>query len=104
MEQPVLHGRIKTALRDAFGARFRSAILYGSEARAQSRPDSDLDVLVLLDGPVQEPRDSWTCIDAVYPLVLEIGRPIHVEPVAATDYEAGQFPLYRSVQHEGVAL
>jgi uncharacterized protein len=42
--------RIATALRDAFGARLVSALLFGSRARGDHRPDSDYDVAVFLDG------------------------------------------------------
>ena len=79
-------------------------VLYGSEARGESAPDSDIDFLVLLEGPLEEPNDSWGCIRAVYPLVLESGRPIHAEPVDAAEYEAAEFPLYQNAKREGVSL
>jgi len=95
---------MKAALCEAFGARVKGIVLYGSEARGNAAPDSDIDVLVLLEGPLDEPRDSWACINAVYPLVLESGRPIHAEPIDAADYEAGEFPLYQNAKREGVSL
>lgn len=96
--------RVKSALAKTFGPRLRGIVLYGSEARGQSSPDSDIDLLVLLDGPPREPDDSWACLHALYPLVLEGGRPIHAEPVDAAEYEAAEFPLYRNAKQEGVAL
>lgn len=42
--------RIAAALRDAFGTRLVSALLFGSRARGNHRPDSDYDVAVFLDG------------------------------------------------------
>ena len=96
--------RVKTILEDAFGERLVKVVLYGSEARGEGGPDSDIDILVLLQGVPQEPEDSWTCINSLYPLVLEVGRPIHAEPVDAADFEAGEFPLYKIAAREGVVL
>jgi len=90
-------------LAEAFGERLRGIILYGSEARGQADPDSDVDLLALLDGPVDFGRDLRTCIHALYPLVLEIERPIHTWPVDISVYEAQEFPLYRNAKREGVS-
>lgn len=37
------------------GARLKRVLLYGSHARGDHRPDSDYDILVVLEGPV----DRW---------------------------------------------
>ena len=95
---------IKQALEEAFALRLKGVVLYGSEARRESADDSDLDLLVLLDGPIDEPHDSWACIDALYPLVLESGRPIHAEPVDAEEYRAAEYPLFQHAAREGVLL
>jgi len=103
MERDELLIRIKTPLAEAFGPRLRGIVLYGSEARGQSEPDSDIDVLVLLAGPFDFGQDLTTCIDALYPLVLETGRPIDVMPVEQSVYEAQEFALYRNVKREGIS-
>ena len=102
MDRDELLSRIKTPLAEAFKQRLRGVVLYGSEARAQSEPDSDIDVLVLLDDPFDFGSDLDTCIHVLYPLVLELGRPIDVVPVERSVYEAQEFPLYRNVKREGV--
>ena len=104
MERKALLARVKSSLAGAFGERLAGALLYGSEARGDAGEDSDVDVLVLLHGPPREPEDSWTCINTLYPLVLESGRPIHAEPVDIADYEAAEFPLYQRAAREGVLL
>ena len=102
MERDELLMRVKSSLRDAFGERLRRVILYGSEARGESEPDSDIDFLVLLKGPVDFGQDLRTCIHVLYPLVLELGRPIDVRPVDADIYDAQEFPLYRIAESEGI--
>ena len=99
-----LHSRLTSALGDEFHERLRGVVLYGSEARGDAGPESDIDLLVLLDGEPREPEDSWSCIRALYPLVLEIGRPIHAEPVGVAEYEAAEFPLYKNASLEGLLL
>lgn len=96
--------RIRALLATAFGKRLQGAVLYGSEARGAASPDSDADLLVLLTGPVALGRDLRTAIDALYPLVLELERPIHALPVDAAAYAEGDFSLYRNARREGVLV
>ena len=48
--------QVKTRLKAKYGDRLCGIILYGSEARGDAEPDSDIDLLVLLKGPVNYGR------------------------------------------------
>ena len=96
--------QVKARLQAAFGQRLRGVILYGSQARHEADPDSDIDFLVLLTGPVDQGQDSWTCIRALYPLVLELERPIHAKPTDILRYESQELPLYQNVRREGILV
>ena len=102
MERNELLKRIRSALEDAFGERLEGVILYGSEARGEAEPDSDIDLLVLLRPMISFGKDLKTCIHALYPLVLELERPIDSIPVDASVYEAQEFSLYRNAKREGI--
>ncbi len=97
-----LLAEIKRRLAETHGQRLRGVILYGSEARGDARPDSDVDVLVLLDDPVELGRDLQRNLDALYPLALQIGRRISALPASVRDYEEYDCPLFRAVHREGV--
>jgi len=94
---------IKTRLREIHGKRLRGVVLYGSEVRGDARCDSDVDVLVLLDDPIDYGRDLEANLDILYPLSLEIGRRISAKPVSARQYETIDCPLYREAHREGLA-
>ena len=96
--------QIKTRLENAYGERLRGVILYGSEARGQSNPDSDIDLLVLLDGLIDYGRDLENNLNALYPLSLQIGRRISAKPVSAEEYDTIQCPLYQKAHLEGIAI
>lgn len=102
---PEFRARLKAALAAAFGDRFRGVILFGSEARGEATVDSDVDLMILLVGPVSLFPDIVTAVQAIYPLQLElVEHPIHMTPVAHDDFEKGDHRFYRNVQREGFRL
>ena len=102
--QKELWSRVKKRLEEVYGDRLKGVVIYGSEATGGSEPDSDIDVMVLLEGPIKLWQEIDRCVDAVYPLTLEAGRPIHPQPVNAEEFEKGDFALYRNVKAEGIRL
>lgn len=104
MDLELLRREIPWRLRQALGARYRGTILFGSRARGDASPDSDIDLLVLLDQPVSLGRDGDAIIHALYPVQLGIDVPLHPVPVAYDSYQAGTFGLYRNAREEGIQL
>jgi len=85
-------------------------VLYGSVARGEDRPDSDIDLICLLEGPVSLWKEIQNTTRAVYDLALsqidETGefRTINIVPVDASSYETGACHLYREAMREGVLV
>jgi len=104
MQREELLRRVKSALEEAFPKRLRGVILYGSEARGEADPDSDIDLLVLLDGQTDFWADVRVCIHALFALSLEADRPIDATPVDFREYEAQEWPLYQAVKEEGIPV
>ena len=104
MTREELHLQIKELLRQAHGDRLQGVVLYGSEARGDADEDSDIDLLVLLKGPIRLWKDIQKTVSTLYDLQLEVIRPIHAMPVDAEAFQAGEYALYRNARKEGVFL
>jgi predicted nucleotidyltransferase len=102
LDKRLLLAQIKARLQDVYGDRLRGVILYGSEARGEATPDSDIDILVLLSGPVALGRELRTIIHTLYPLQLEMDRILEAFPVDEEDYLRGEYAWYRNAQKEGI--
>jgi predicted nucleotidyltransferase len=90
-----LLARIKALLQVPYGARLRGVVLYGSGARGETEADSDVDILVLLAGPVDLGKDLETIIRALYPLQLELDQVLEAFPVEEAQYLRGEYAWYR---------
>ena len=99
--EELLH-RIKALLQEAYGDRLQGVILYGSEARGEAEPDSDIDFLAVLEGPFDFGEELEKIVHALYPLQLEVLRPLDVMPVERKVFEAGEYAVYRNAQAEGI--
>ena len=95
---------IRSRLESVYGDRLRGIVLYGSEARGEAGPDSDIDLLVLLEGPIHLWQEVRTCIHALYPLTLALGRPLSPKPVDAQRYYHAENPFYQRARREGILL
>ncbi|MEW6201142.1 MAG: nucleotidyltransferase domain-containing protein [bacterium] len=93
---------VKECLQTLYGDRFKGLILYGSEAIDKAQPDSDIDLLCLLEGPISIYKEIRATTDATYPLQLEhLDRMLHIMPVDAAKFNSGAIGFYRIVQREG---
>jgi len=96
--------KCKKTLKKYYGKRLKGVILYGSMARKQATPTSDIDLLVLLSPPMDYFVELRQIVDVLYPLQLESEHLISAKPVSVNDFEAGSVSLYRNAKREGVAV
>src|SRR2546423_2568329 len=89
------------ALRQAFGARLASALLFGSRARGNHRPDSDYDVAVFLES--YQPTRDRDLLDAVRNGLGEDVFTLQFWPFGS-DGLAERTTLMFNIRNEGVPL
>jgi len=80
-------------------------ILYGSRARGDERPESDWDILILTNYPVDlETEQKFR--DKLYDLELETGEPFSVFVYSKAEWTTKQriTPFYDNVNQEGINL
>ncbi len=86
-----------------------SAILFGSRARQQHRPNSDADVAVILHGAKGPFLDTKLVMaDVAYDVLLETGVLIQPLPIWEEEWEHpelfGNRALLRNIRRDGVRL
>ena len=104
MKRPQIVERIREAiLRVAPGAQ---AILYGSEARGDACPDSDIDLLVLVDGNKLTVKDEDHIIAPLYDIEIETGVQINARVLLKKIWENRPFqtPFCVNIKNEGIVL
>jgi predicted nucleotidyltransferase len=96
--------KCKATLEHYYGSHFKGLILFGSVARGQANPDSDIDLLVLLSHPFDYFDELRRIVELLYPIQLESDRLISAKPAPLDDFEHGGIQFYRNVKREGVWL
>ena len=81
LQRPGLFEAVYTELRKAFGSRFRGLVIYGSSVRGEDRPDSDIDLMAVLDEPFHRRSDGAEITRAVYPIQRGLNRELSIIPV-----------------------
>lgn len=81
-------------------------ILYGSEARGDARPDSDIDLLILIDEPQLTPEREQEIIRTLYELEVKSG--VIISPMIMLRKlwanRPFQTPFSLNVMNEGIVL
>jgi predicted nucleotidyltransferase len=77
------------AVRKHYGPRLVEILVFGSRARGDARPDSDMDVAVILeDGKWKFWNEKWLLAGLAYDVLLEHDLFVQPWPVARSAWEA----------------
>jgi predicted nucleotidyltransferase len=80
-------------------------IIYGSRARGNAREDSDWDILVLTDYPVDIKKEN-DFRDHLYELEIQTGEPLSIFVYSKLDWNTNQriTPYFKNVTEQGILL
>ncbi|MCH5250560.1 MAG: nucleotidyltransferase domain-containing protein [Lachnospiraceae bacterium] len=105
-----LNGILKSYVDDIhmlYGDRLKAVILYGSYARGDADPDSDVDIMILVELTEQEIREKGRQLSNVT-FEYNFDNDLAIMPIVKNadhfNKWLGAYPFYYNVKKEGVEL
>lgn len=96
--------QLRHYLEGLYGDRLFQILLYGSQARGDAKPDSDIDVLIVL----HEPVDFWNELQHTSEIVADLSLQNNVVIsrvfVSAEQFQQENNGFFRNVRREGIAI
>ena len=88
-----------------YGDRLAKIVLFGSYARGDFRPDSDMDILVAVNDPAVSIVDEIARLTPdFYDLFLEKSVWVSAKPVSLRDFNESQRSFFNEVRREGKTI
>jgi predicted nucleotidyltransferase len=100
----LLASEVARDLRELFGDRLRQVRMFGSSARGDDDPESDLDLLVVLAGPSDFWSDRSLMDDILWRHTLDSGIVVSAMPVSVDDASSPAKPALMRAFEEGIAV
>ena len=95
---------LRSHLEQIYGDRLTQMVLYGSQARGDAAPDSDIDVLVVLKGQVNPGEEIKRISHIRADLSLQNDEVISCLFMDENRFVHYNGPLLRNIRKEGIAL
>jgi predicted nucleotidyltransferase len=98
---------VKHEIRQLFGDKLRELILYGSYARNEQDPESDIDIMILVDDNEDGLRNyRYLIADVMGELTIKYGKLISLAEVTYNRFIdfLEVLPFYKNISEEGVEI
>lgn len=100
----VVLAQLRRDLEALYGEQLDQVVLYGSQARDDAKPDSDIDVLIVLKDPFNYSYEIERLSFIVSPICLEHNVVISYAFVTIQKLQQSNNTYFRNVQREGVLV
>ena len=97
-------GKAREDLERIYGKRLRGIYLYGSAARDQLTPDSDIDIAIVLDKIQSRFEEHELTGDLYSQISLQYNTVVTFLFITEADFEEGLFTIHRVIKREGVGV
>lgn len=97
-------GELERGLKHFYGDRFRGLLLYGSYARGTAWEGSDVDLLLLLTGPVDPVREILAMEPVTWPLSLDSGLVLAVVPADIEAWRREEGFFLKTIRKDAVPV
>ena len=101
-ELNLLLAELKQGLTWLYGQRLRALLLYGSYARGEQEPESDLDILIILDDYDLYSHEIKRTSELISNLSLKYGISISRKIMRHKTWLTGDTPLLRNARREAI--
>jgi predicted nucleotidyltransferase len=96
--------QLRSHFEQLYGDRLTQMVLYGSQARGDARPDSDIDILVVLKGQVNPGEEIKRTSHIRADLSLQNDEVISCQFMNEEKFTNYQSPLLRNIRKEGILI
>jgi type I restriction enzyme S subunit len=95
---------LRQGLGEVYGDRLKGVYVFGSYARGEATPDSDLDILIVLDGLDDYSDEIKRTSHLISSLSLECGISLSRVFVSQSQWAEGQTAFLQNVREEAVPV
>jgi len=95
---------VRDGLAPLYGDRIKGVYLFGSYARGDAREGSDINVAVVLRGPVDEGEESERGSELLGALSLRDDCVVTAVFVSEEDFTTTPYAIHRRIVREGIAV
>ena len=94
--------KTRRILEQIYGERLRGVYLYGSAARDQLTPDSDIDIAIVLDNIQSRFEEHERTSQLGSEISLDHNTVVLFFFAEESDLETGRFAIHRAIRSEGI--
>lgn len=95
---------LRNYLKQEYQERLNQVVLFGSQSRGEATPASDIDILIVLEDPVDASAEIQRTSQFIAQFCLEHGILISRLFMPRSRFESENSPLLRNIRQEGITL